>query len=57
MELQENYRVAENFRWLSNDQKDNAGVYLTVCGIERCTADQSYGPTTRTWCSPERGRW
>lgn len=43
----ENYRVSTNFRWLGSSMKETAELCLTVCGIERCTPDKSFGPTVR----------
>lgn len=47
MALTPNYRVGATFRWLGSSPIEHAELYLTVCGIERCLADKSYGPTVR----------
>lgn len=43
----ENYRASANFRWLGSSLKETEELCLTVCGIERCRPDKSYGPTVR----------
>lgn len=43
----ENYRTSTNFRWLGSSIKKTEELCLTVCGIERCTPDKSFGPTVR----------
>lgn len=43
----ENYRVSGNFRWLGGALRETEDLCLTVCGIERCRPDKSYGPTVR----------
>lgn len=47
MEVDKNYRIDANFRWLSSEIKANEELCLTVCGIERCKPDKSYGPSVR----------
>lgn len=47
MALTPNYRVGATFRWLGSSPIEHAELYLTVCGIERCPADKSYGPIVR----------
>lgn len=44
---QPNYRVGATFRWLGSSPIDHAELFLTVCGIEHCPPDKSYGPTIR----------
>lgn len=44
---EENYRVSSNFRWLGSNLKGAQELSLTVCGIEKCKPDKSYGPTVR----------
>ena len=43
----ENYRTSTNFRWLGSSMKETEELCLTVCGIERCAPDKSFGPTVR----------
>ena len=43
----ENYRTSTNFRWLGSSMKESEELCLTVCGIERCKPDKSFGPTVR----------
>ncbi len=45
--MEENYRVAANFRWLGSELKSAEELCLTVCGIERCLPDKFYGPAIR----------
>lgn len=47
MDFDTNYRVDARFRWLGSWKKEDAELYLTVCGIERCTHDKFYGPAIR----------
>ena len=47
MEVDKNYRIDANFRWLGSEIKANEELCLTVCGIERCKPDKSYGPSVR----------
>lgn len=47
MNPEPNYRVGATFRWLGSSPIEHAQLCLTVCGIERCPADKSYGPTVR----------
>ena len=42
-----NYRVGATFRWLGSSPIEHAELCLTVCGIERCPPDKSYGPAVR----------
>lgn len=42
-----NYRVGARFRHLIGKPTENAELYLTVAGIERCAPDQFYGPGIR----------
>lgn len=42
-----NYRVSSTYRWLGSSPIENAELFLTVCGIERCPADKFYGPAIR----------
>ncbi len=43
----ENYRASHNFRWLGSSMKATEELCLTVCGVERCVPDKSFGPTVR----------
>lgn len=43
----ENYRASTNFRWLGSSMKETESLCLTVCGIERCKPDKSFGPAVR----------
>lgn len=47
MDVDKNYRIDANFRWLGSEIKANEELCLTVCGIERCKPDKSYGPSMR----------
>lgn len=47
MDIDRNYRVDANFRWLGSAIKANEELCLTVCGIEYCKHDKYYGPTVR----------
>ncbi len=42
-----NYRISSTFRWLGSSPIENAELFLTVCGIEKCPADKFYGPAIR----------
>ncbi len=44
---QPNYRVDATFRWLGSSPIEHAELFLTVCGIEHCPPDKSYGPVIR----------
>ena len=41
------YRIGANFRLLGSPPIEHAQLFLTVCGIERCSPDKSYGPMIR----------
>ena len=43
----QNYRASTNFRWLGSSLRESEELCLTVCGIERCRPDKSFGPTVR----------
>lgn len=47
MEFGTNYRVDATFRWLGSTPVEGSDLSLTVCGIENCKPDKSYGPTVR----------
>lgn len=47
MDIDENYRIDANLRWLGSQIKANEELCLTVCGIERCRPDKFYGPSVR----------
>ncbi|MBS6721986.1 MAG: AraC family transcriptional regulator [Clostridiales bacterium] len=47
MEVDKNYRIDANFRWLGSQIKANEELCLTVCGIEQCKPDKYYGPAVR----------
>ena len=47
MGLDTNYRITPTFRWLGNNPDKDNELFLTVCGIEKCKPDKSYGPTIR----------
>ena len=47
MEVDKNYRIDANFRWLGSEIKANEELCLTVCGIERCKPDKFFGPSVR----------
>ena len=44
---EKNYRVDANFRWLGSRMKETEELCLTVCGIERCRPDKTFGPIIR----------
>lgn len=44
---EKNYRVDANFRWLGSCMKETEELCLTVCGIERCRPDKTFGPIIR----------
>ena len=37
------YRIGANFRLLGSPPIEHAELFLTVCGIERCSPDKAYG--------------
>lgn len=41
------YRIGANFRLLGSPPIEHAELFLTVCGIERCSPDKAYGPMIR----------
>lgn len=45
--MEKNYRVDANFRWLGSELKETQELCLTVCGIEKCLPDKSFGPAIR----------
>ena len=45
--IKENYRTKANYRWLGSPRKETEELFLTVCGVERCLPEKSYGPTVR----------
>ena len=45
--VRENYRTKVNSRWLGSPRKETEELFLTVCGVERCLPEKSYGPTVR----------
>lgn len=47
MQEETNYRVGARFRHLIGKPIENAELYLTVAGIERCAPDKFYGPGIR----------
>lgn len=47
MQEENNYRVGARFRHLIGKHIDNAELYLTVAGIERCAPDKFFGPNIR----------
>lgn len=47
MEEGQHYEETKKYRCLEYRQCLSEDLYLMLCGLERCTADKSYGPTSR----------